>query len=323
MKRRDFLRNTFGTCSAIWFGQNFLDVCKAIAQEQPKEQATKLLYMRSDLENPAGSNQSYFWLELMLSSVTEIIQSTAPNEFLFLIKKCRPGDLAGQMNYANPYIKRVEVKAVNQQDCSVRLIVKNQTVMPEMRYALIPSILRVGMYRLRIDVGSFSSSTAIKESDLEIQETNLAFGPLATRASTDLIVIHHVGMGAAEEAAAEIHRLHLRNGWSGIGYHYVIHKNGMIERGRPRDTVGAHTYNHNGSSVGIVLDGNFEDAMPTDVQLERTARLVAALSHIYNISPDYNSVVGHRDLNTTLCPGKNLYIELPQVRDKALAYMQE
>ena len=323
MKRRDFLRSTLGACSAIWFGQNFLDICTALAQEQPKEQATKLFYIRSGLENPAGSNQHYFWLELMLSSDAEIIQSTAPNEFLFLLKKCRPGDFAGQMNYGNPFINRVEVKAVNRQDCSVRLIVTNQTVMPEMRYALIPSLLRPGMYRLRIDVGSFSSPTAMKERDLDIQETNLAFGPLATRAFTDLIVIHHVGMGAAEEPAAEIHRLHLRNGWSGIGYHYVIRKNGMIERGRPRDTVGAHTYNHNGSSVGIVLDGNFEEAMPTAVQLDKTARLVAALSHIYNITPDYNSMVGHRDLNTTLCPGKNLYIELPQIRDKALAYMQE
>ena len=64
---------------------------------------------------------------------------------MFLIKKCRPGDLVGHMNYNNPYIKRVEVSAVNQQDCSVRLIFKNQNVVPEMRYALIPSVLHAGM----------------------------------------------------------------------------------------------------------------------------------------------------------------------------------
>ncbi|CUH97257.1 hypothetical protein P22_3384 [Propionispora sp. 2/2-37] len=319
MNRRKFLQSTLGACSAIWLGQNVLEVYKAIAKEQP----AKLLNVRSGLENLTDTNQNYFRFELLISSVPEIIPSAAPAEFLFLIKNCRPGDLGGPINYVNPYIKRVEVKAVNQQDCSVRLIVKNKKEMPEMRYALIPSVLRAGMSWLRIDVGSFSSSTAVKERDLEIQETNLAFGPLATRESTDLIVIHHVGMGAAEESAAEIHRLHLKNGWSGIGYHYVIHQNGMIERGRPRDTVGAHTYNYNQSSIGIVLDGNFEEATPTDVQLDRTAMLVAALSHIYHISPDDNGLRGHRDFNTTLCPGKNLYIELPSLRDKALAYLRQ
>ncbi len=319
MNRREFLQRTFGACSTILLGQNFLDVYSAIA----KEQSTKLIHIRSGLENLINSHQNYFWLELAISSAPEIIPSQTSNEFLFLIKQCQVGDVAGQINYTNPYIKRVEVRAVNPQDCLVRLIVKNKNIVSEMRYALIPSVLYAGMYRLKIDVGSFSSPKAIKERNLEILETNLAFGPLATRASTDLIVIHHVGMDVLEKSAAQIHQLHLKNGWSGIGYHYVIHKNGTIERGRPRDTVGAHTSKHNESSVGIVLDGNFEDSMPTDIQLERTAMLVGALSHIYNIYPDDNNLLGHCDLNTTLCPGKNLYIELPQVRDKAIAYFKK
>ncbi|WP_378954338.1 peptidoglycan recognition family protein [Pelosinus sp. sgz500959] len=319
MNRREFLQSTFGACSIIWLGQNLLSVYNAMAGEQ----STKLLNIRSGFENSTSSNQNYFWLEFAISIDCEIIQSQTPYEFMFLIKKCRPGDLAEQMNYTNPYIKQVEVRDSDQQDCSIRLIFKNQNMVPEMRYALIPSVIYAKRYWLRIDVGSFSGSTAIKEKTLGIQETNLEFRSLKTRASTDLIVIHHVGLADVDVTAAEIHRLHLANGWSGIGYHYVIHKNGMIERGRPRDTVGAHTYKYNESSIGIVLDGNFEDSMPTDAQIERTAMLVAALGHIYNIYPDGNNLLGHRDLNSTLCPGKNLYIELPQVRDKILAYLQQ
>jgi len=319
MNRREFLQSTFWICSIILLGQNFLSVCNAIAGEQ----STKLLNIRSGFENITSSNQNYFWLESTISSDCEIIQSQISDEFVFLIKKCRSGDLAEQMNYTNPYIKQVEVRDVNLQDCSIRLILKQQNEVPEMRYALIPSALHVGRYWLRIDVGSFSGSTAIKEKTLGIQETNLAFRSLTPRASTDLIVIHHVGLGDVDVSATEIHRLHLANGWSGIGYHYVIHKNGMIERGRPRDTLGAHTYNYNESSIGIVLDGNFEDSTPTDAQIERAAILVASLSHIYNISPNDNNLLGHRDLISTLCPGRNLYIQLPQVRDKALAYLQQ
>ncbi|VBB09528.1 n-acetylmuramoyl-l-alanine amidase [Lucifera butyrica] len=319
MNRREFLQSTLGACSAIWLGQNLLSAYSAAAGEE----LTKLLKIYSGFKNPAGSSQNYFWLELMISSDCEIVQSQTSCEFVFLLKNCRPVDLTGQINYTNPYIKRVEVKAANQQDSSIRLVFKNPNAVPEMRYALIPSLLHPGRYWLRIDVGSFSGPTAMKEKNLGIQETNLAFGPLETRASTSLIVIHHVGMGDVDISAAEIHRMHLANGWSGIGYHYVIHKNGMIERGRPRDTVGAHTYKYNESSIGIVLDGNFEDSMPTAVQVERAAMLVAALSHIYNIRPDNTSLLGHRDLNATLCPGINLYVQLPQLREKARAYLQQ
>lgn len=319
MDRRKFLQSTFGACSIICLGQNFLSICNAMAGEQ----STKLLNIRSGFKNLTSSNQNYFWLESAISGDCEIIQSQTTYEFVFLIKKCRLGDLAEQINYTNPYIKQIEVRDVNQQDCSIRLIFKNQNVVPEMRYALIPSVLHAGRYWLRIDVGSFSGSTAIKENTLGIRETNLTFRALETRVSTDLIIIHHVGLGDVDVSATGIHRLHLGNGWSGIGYHYVVHKNGMIERGRPRDTVGAHTYNYNKSSIGIVLDGNFENSMPTDAQIERVAMLVAALSHIYNICPDDNNLLGHRDLKSTLCPGKNLYIQLPKVRDKALAYLQQ
>ncbi|MBP9550733.1 MAG: hypothetical protein KBE34_02250, partial [Veillonella sp.] len=32
----------------------------------------------------------------------------------------------------------------------------------------------------------------------------------------------------------------VKNGWAGIGYHFVIRKDGTIERGRPLSVVGAH-----------------------------------------------------------------------------------
>lgn len=318
MNRREFLKTTFGACSIIYFGKKVITV-DAMASEG----LAQLLNISSGFKSITPSQQNYFSLEFVISSECEIIQNQTSHEFVFLIKNCQIGDLAGQMNYTNPYIKQVEVKKGNQEDCLIRLIVKDQKVVPEIRYALIPSVLTAGRYCLRIDVGSFSGPAAIKEKNLGIQETNLTFRSLKTRAFTDLIVIHHVGLRDADVGAAEIHRLHLAKEWSGIGYHYVVRKNGMIERGRPRDAVGAHTYQYNESSIGIVLDGNFENSMPTDAQLESAAMLVAALSHIYTIYPDDNKLLGHRDLKSTLCPGKNLYIQLPQIRDKAIAYLQQ
>ena len=48
------------------------------------------------------------------------------------------------------------------------------------------------------------------------------------------------------------------NGWSDIGYHYVIRRNGLLEYGRPEHKVGAHCRGHNQDSIGICFVGRDE-----------------------------------------------------------------
>lgn len=104
-----------------------------------------------------------------------------------------------------------------------------------------------------------------------IRPTYLKFGPLENRFVTDCIVVHHIGMANNDDVSAEtVHQWHLNNGWSGIGYHFLIRKDGTIEEGRPLGTVGAHVYGENRHTVGINLVGNFESAVPTEAQ--KTAR---------------------------------------------------
>lgn len=157
---------------------------------------------------------------------------------------------------------------------------------------------------------------AAPSEGLAIEETNFHFTePLLVRPKTDMIVIHHVGIPDGDTPAAAIHRAHLANGWAGIGYHYVIRKNGVIERGRPLAVVGAHAYGENYHTVGINVTGNFDKEVPTDAQMKSLTELVTALCRIYHIDPGPATIVGHRDVNSTDCPGKNLYRLLPQLRD--------
>lgn len=157
---------------------------------------------------------------------------------------------------------------------------------------------------------------AAPSEGLVIEETNFHFTePLLVRPRTDMIVIHHVGIPDGDTPAAAIHRAHLANGWAGIGYHYVIRKNGVIERGRPLAVVGAHAYGENYHTVGINVTGNFDKEVPTDAQMKSLTELVTALCRIYHIDPGPATIVGHRDVNSTDCPGKNLYRLLPQLRD--------
>lgn len=154
------------------------------------------------------------------------------------------------------------------------------------------------------------------DEGLSIEETNFKFSEqLLVRPKTDAIVIHHVGIPDGDTSAASIHQAHLNNGWAGIGYHYVIRKNGVIERGRPLATVGAHAYGENYHTIGINVTGNFEREVPTYAQMKSLTELVTSLCRIYKIEPGVTTIVGHRDYNSTDCPGRNLYSRLPQLRD--------
>ena len=123
-------------------------------------------------------------------------------------------------------------------------------------------------------------------------------GSLIKRKKTDMIVLHHA---AAKECSPEtIHQWHLNNGWSGIGYSFVIRKDGKIYRGRPEDTIGAHTSNFNATSIGICFEGDFRTEKPTDAQVKAGKELVVYLKQKYNIT----KVKKHSELNNTSCPGR-------------------
>jgi len=59
----------------------------------------------------------------------------------------------------------------------------------------------------------------------------------------------------ADIDAEEIHRWHTKRRWSGIGYHYVIKRDGILENGRPEYWTGAHVRSHNKDSIGICMIG--------------------------------------------------------------------
>ncbi len=213
----------------------------------------------------------------------------------------------------NEYVERYTVKD-DDGTVEVRVSLKQKDVDAHC-YLMEPSYTNKS-YRLFIDIG-FLDDNAMEEIDkmdvIDAVETNLSFGPLVLRKATQRVVIHHVGNTNADVSAANIHRWHLGNGWSGIGYHFVIRKDGKIERGRPQETMGAHAYHYNGDSIGICLTGEFDAFYPTAAQMGALNRLVTRVCRHYSIPPDRGHIFGHRDLNATKCPGDNLYQSLDAV----------
>ena len=157
---------------------------------------------------------------------------------------------------------------------------------------------------------------------VKIKETNLQFvNPLSERYETNQIVIHHLGsVKDIDASAAQVHDIHINTGYSGIGYHFIVRKNGIIERGRPIYAVGAHAYGENWHTIGINVSGDFNAAEPTTAQIESTAMLIANLCEDYTIPTDRQHIVGHFEINETNCPGKNLTARLDEIVGKANWY---
>ena len=140
------------------------------------------------------------------------------------------------------------------------------------------------------------------------------------RSSTNRIIIHHTGSGAAtsDQSAEEINKYHKEhNGWNCIGYHYVIRKSGNIEKGRKEDRVGAHAEGANSDSIGIHVSGEFQNENPTDKQIESLVKLLQQLCKKYNIPIDRKHIIGHREVCSTDCPGNNLYNKLDSIVSRA------
>ena len=81
----------------------------------------------------------------------------------------------------------------------------------------------------------------------------------ATRDITEVVVHWTAHFMNQDIGAEEIHSQHRQQGWDGCGYHYVIRKDGTIERGRPINKEGAHAKanGHNKYSIGIAFVGGY------------------------------------------------------------------
>lgn len=75
-------------------------------------------------------------------------------------------------------------------------------------------------------------------------------------ATVDYLVVHCTASPPMREfGAREIDAEHRKRGYRCIGYHYVIRRDGNIERGRSRREPGAHAEGYDHRSLGIALVG--------------------------------------------------------------------
>ena len=78
--------------------------------------------------------------------------------------------------------------------------------------------------------------------------------PLSSR--THFLVHYHGGPPRNDRGnanAKEIEGIHYANGWSGIGYNFIVGQDGAIREGRGWNLVGAHCPNYNTVGIGVYV----------------------------------------------------------------------
>lgn len=106
----------------------------------------------------------------------------------------------------------------------------------------------------------------------------------------------------------DIRRWHKQQGWSDIGYHYVVYRNGDIVNGRDVDIQGAHCADNGGNinSIGICYIGGCARDGKTPKDTRTDAQKLALLNLLLDLKKMYPHAVilGHRDLDEhgKLCP---------------------
>lgn len=123
------------------------------------------------------------------------------------------------------------------------------------------------------------------------------------------IVIHTAADRGRDTSAKQINVWHIARGFLGIGYHYVVRKDGRIELGRSLSRKGAHLEGAN-DTIGICCSGHGEYEPLTLEQRRSLIQLCRDLCDKFNWST--SNIVGHHEgpkrfgakPTTKTCPGK-------------------
>ncbi|WP_231181820.1 peptidoglycan recognition family protein [Clostridium botulinum] len=136
---------------------------------------------------------------------------------------------------------------------------------------------------------------------MNIIDKNLKFKSLTYGNNPKMVLLHHAEWSNC--SVEDIHRCHIVDkGWSGIGYHYFVRKDGSIYKGRPDNVIGAHCKGHNTNTLGICAEGDYmKEVMPA-------AQKQAIIDLCIYLKQKYSGIVfkGHKEAPySTNCPGVN------------------
>lgn len=119
---------------------------------------------------------------------------------------------------------------------------------------------------------------------------------LRQRAVKEIVVHCSATKASTNYTALRLHRDHIKRGFSRIGYHFYLPREGGIVRGRELNEIGAHVKGHNQDSIGICLEGGLDEDghAENNYTPEQWRELENLLKVLRSMFPG-TEIKGHRD----------------------------
>ena len=127
------------------------------------------------------------------------------------------------------------------------------------------------------------------------------------RAITEIIVHCTATPEGKDYTVDDVRRWHRQQGWSDIGYHYLIGRHGELWDGRDVDIQGAHCAagGHNRNSIGVCYVGGLDRDGKTAKDTRTLQQKAALLNLLYDLRKLYPQarIYGHNDFeHNKACP---------------------
>ena len=154
-------------------------------------------------------------------------------------------------------------------------------------------------------VKDFQMSNGLKVDGIAGANTLSKLNLSVNKRNIKEIIVHCSATPEGKDfTVADIKRWHLARGFSDIGYHYVIYRDGSIHTGRDESIIGAHCTGHNTNSIGVCYIGGCvsNGKTPKDTRTpQQKQSLVKLLKELKTKYPQA-SIHSHRDFANKACP---------------------
>ena len=154
-------------------------------------------------------------------------------------------------------------------------------------------------------VKDFQRSNSLEVDGIAGADTLSKLNLLVNKRTIKELIVHCSATPEGKDYSVDtIRQWHLQRGFSDIGYHYVIYRDGSIHIGRDESIIGAHCTGHNTNSIGVCYIGGCasDGKTPKDTRTtEQKQSLVKLLKELKTKYPQA-SIHGHRDFANKACP---------------------
>ena len=171
-------------------------------------------------------------------------------------------------------------------------------------------------------------------------------------AAVRAVTLHHTASSSSYSAAdvpgilRGFYAYHVKsNGWSDIGYNFLVDRFGTIWEGRHggmnRGVIGSHAGGFNTGTVGVSMIGTYETVAPSPAMRESVAQVAAWKMSAAGINPRGSlsftslgstrfargkvvtlpTLFAHKQVSTTACPGTKGTAAMPGLRDRIASLM--